>query len=107
MFAALLRLLMVASLALMPFGMAAASAAATHHAPAAPIAGHCDDKSGEPSEESHDRLTGCAAGCSMFIAEHVSASEPATALAQSGDRLPAKRWTSVPAETATPPPKLA
>jgi hypothetical protein len=107
MLAALLRLLTAAALALMPFGMAAASVSPAQHAPAASSA-HCDKQGSKPSEETPaDGLAGCTAGCSMFIAEISAARGPVQAMAQIADGPREERWTNLPAETATPPPKLA
>ena len=107
MLAALLRLLTVAALALMPLGMATASASPTRHAPAAAGQGHCDDQGGQPSDESRDPLAGCAGGCSMFLAAQDRADELVAALALLTVASPAQRWVSLPPETATPPPKRA
>ena len=107
MLAALLRWLTVTALALMPFGMPAASAAPVHHAPTAAGTGHCDQKSNKASDESPDGVAGCTAGCSMFIAELSPFALPAAHHNAMADRQPAQRWTSLPAETATPPPKTA
>ena len=108
MLAAILRLLTIAALALMPFGMAAASAAVpVHHPQASSSAGHCDDQDGEPSRESQDPLPGCSAGCSMFMAEKEPTPETIVAASQSTAASIARRWSSLPPETATPPPKPA
>lgn len=107
MLAALLRLLTVAALTLMPFGMGAANASGTRHAPTMAGAGHCDEQDGQPIEKSRDLLAGCPAGCSMFIAELARPEEPTSLLGQVADFPPVERWTSLPAETATPPPKIA
>ena len=107
MFTAFLRLLTLVALVVMPFGMSAASAGPAPHAPAAATAGHCDEQGGQPAEDPGDRLAGCTAGCSMFIAEIAPAEAPVAIGAQSLVRPIARRWSSLPPETATPPPKRA
>ena len=105
MLAALLRLLTVAALALMPVGMASASAGPLHHAPSGAGAGHCDDQDGQPAEQPRDLLPGCTAGCSMLVADLACADAPAAVLAQLTVAPPPRLWLSLPPETATPPPK--
>ena len=107
MFTALLRLLALAALVVMPFGMSAASAGPAHHAPAAAAAGHCDEQGGQPAEDPGDRLAGCTAGCSMFIAEIAPPEAPIVLLGQAMTGMVEQRWSSLPPETATPPPKHA
>ena len=107
MLAAILRLLTMAALAMMPIGMASAGAGPVHHAPSAASAGHCDDQDGQPAEERRDGLPGCTAGCSMFMADLASADAPLAVLGQLTPLPPARRWLSLPPETATPPPKPA
>ena len=107
MFTAFLRLLAVVALVAMPFGMSAASAGPAHHAPAEATAGHCDEQGGQPAEDPGDRLAGCTASCSMFMADIAAAEAPVALAAQSKVRPIARHWSSLPPETATPPPKRA
>jgi hypothetical protein len=107
MIAAFLRLLTVAGLALMPFSMAAASTAPSHHAPAFASAGDCDNQDGQPSQEKRDSLAGCSAGCSMFMAEQVSTKAPIFAATTKASGPLVTIWPSLPPETATPPPTRA
>ena len=106
MFSAVLRLLTVAALVVMPFGMSAASIGSAQHASVA-NKGHCDDQSGKPAEEPVDRLAGCTAGCSMFMAEIAPAEAPIAVLGEAVAGPILQPWLSLPPETATPPPKIA
>ena len=107
MLAGLLRMLTLAALAIMPFGMGAASASPAQHATASAGAGHCDDEGKKPSRDQSDGMAGCSASCSTLIADQLPVSGPVLAPDQLADRPLARRWTSMPAETATPPPKQA
>lgn len=107
MFTAFLRLLAVVALVVMPFGMSAASAGPAHHAPAAAPAGHCDEQGNQPVEDPGDRLDGCTAGCSMFMADSAPADKAIELIGEAVAGPIAQRWSSLPPETATPPPKSA
>src|SRR5688572_20627404 len=103
--AAILRLLTLAALVLMPFGMsAAASAAPIHHAPAAVSAGHCDER-GEPAGQSRDQATDCAVSCSMLALAEARIQEPVQAPPIAPARPLLERGTGLHPDTATPPPK--
>ena len=100
-----LRLLTLAALALMPFGMGAASASPADRAPAAAMAGHCDEGHGQPADDVGDRMSGCTAGCAMALAEPVAASAPDPLPREMMAEAAASVWMNLPPETATPPPK--
>jgi hypothetical protein len=104
--ALIIRLLTLAALALMPFGMSAAAAGPAPHAAAPPAAGPCDEQGGRASDESADRPAGCSAGCPMFVADLVPTAAPLVAVGQTPAPPLAGRWLSLPPETATPPPKI-
>jgi hypothetical protein len=103
MFSAFLRLLTLAALAMMPFGMAA-SASPAHHSAAAASAAHCDEQPGEPAQDTRDPA-GCTAGCSMFMAAPVTAGEGLAGISEPALLPIATSSPSLPPETATPPPK--
>jgi hypothetical protein len=105
--AAILKLLTLVALALMPFGMSAASAAPVHHAPAAGAARHCDEQGGQPAQTSSDKALDCAMACSMLVAAEARVEEPAPAVRLPAGRKPAERATGLHPDTATPPPKLS
>lgn len=105
MSAVILRLLTLAALMLMPFGMGAAGATPVRHAPATATAGHCDENGSQTGQTSSDRVLDCAMACSMMAAGEAPVVEPAPAL-----RLPAgpslsRRAVGLHPDTATPPPK--
>ena len=102
--ALIVKLLTLVALALMPFGMSAASAAPAHHAPAA-AARHCDEQGSQPVQ-SPDRMD-CAMTCSMLVGAQSGPAEPVPVLRLPTARLPAKRGAGLHPDTATPPPKLA
>ena len=104
--ALIIKMLTLVAILAMPFGMGAASASPGHHAPIAAEAGHCGEQGREPAKKTPDHLAGCAAGCAMFIADSAAAIDRLAVPSQMMGQRPAKRWTSLPAETATPPPKL-
>jgi hypothetical protein len=102
-----LRLLTLLALVLMPFGMGAANAAPAHHVAAAEVAQHCDDKRGQPAEQSRDEAMDCAVSCSMIAVAQAQVKEPPVAHPiLTAPRL-AERGAGLHPETATPPPKLA
>ena len=105
MAALILRVLTLAALALMPFGMGAGAAAAVPQSPAAAV--HCGEHGGQPAKQAPDQVAGCTAACSMMIAEPSRVDAVALVAAPATMFAPAKRWTSLPPETATPPPKLS
>ena len=103
--AVILRLLTLAALVLMPFGMGAASAGPIHHAPAAVGAGHCDEPGGEPAGQSRDQATDCAVSCSMLALADARIDEPVQAPRVPPARPLLERGTGLHPDTATPPPK--
>lgn len=105
--AGILKLLTLLALALMPFGMSAASATSTHHAPAASAPGHCEEQDGLPQEQIPDQFTGCTAACSMFMGEEARLGDGLPLIGPPVSRPIAPRWASLHPETATPPPKLS
>lgn len=102
-----LKLLTLIALALLPFGMGAANAAPTHHAPAAAPAQHCDDHDGQPAEQSRDEAMECAVSCSMLAVAEAHVEElPVAHLILTAPALP-KHGAGLHPDTATPPPKLS
>jgi len=105
--ALILRLMTLLALALMPFGMGAASAAPVHHAPAAATAQHCDEHGGQPAKASPDQALDCAMACSMLVAAEARVEEPAPLIRLPAAGLLIERSAGLHPETATPPPKLS
>ena len=103
--ALILRVLTLVALVLMPFGMSAAIGAQAQHAPEHAAQSHCDDQRGQPAKSIPDQTAGCTAACSMLIADHAEVDGPVVAVRPENAGPIAKRWTSHPPETATPPPK--
>ena len=103
--AVILKLLTLAALALMPFGMGAASAVPVHHAAAAAGAGHCDEQGGEPAGQSRDQATDCAVSCSMLALAEARIQEPVQTPRIALARPVLERGTGLHPDTATPPPK--
>ncbi len=99
----LLRLLLLAAVLLMPFGMASANAATNHHSAPAAMQ-HCPDPA--PGQDMTGGIVGCTMACSAAL--------PASGLPQDGPRLIVCAPTEAAAarilhglhpDTATPPPK--
>jgi hypothetical protein len=107
MHALILRLLTLLALALMPFGMGAASAAPAHHAPAAATAGHCGEHGRQPGKQSPENATDCAISCSMLLAAESRIEDPVPPVRLLPVRPLADRQTGLHPDTATPPPKLS
>lgn len=105
--AVILRLLTLAAVVLMPFGMGAAVATAAHHAPASAAAGHCEEQESQPAEQSSDQAIDCAIACSMLATTEARADEPAPSLCLARGRPLAERGSGLHPDTATPPPKLS
>lgn len=102
MASALLRLLMLASLLLMPAGMASAPALA---APAPASAGHCDEHQ-KPVDTSTKQQVHCTA-CTALPA--IEAPEAATGMLPEASRLLAliQPISGIEPEITTPPPRLS
>jgi len=103
---ALAKLLLIAAILLMPFGMGAPAAAASHHAPAATSAmRHCPDQA--PASGHQGGVSECTMGCAASLP---AISDPADqlllAIAAPGPGAPAERLTGLHPETVTPPPRL-
>jgi len=101
----LLRLFLLAALALMPFGMAGASAAtnSTEHAVSA---GHCDDQQQQQPTDSPSAMKAHCAVCAALPVIETNPAvlelRPALLLVVEADRWIVERGP----ETDTPPPKL-
>lgn len=102
--AVLWKLLTIAALMLMPFGMSAAMAAPVDHTSAA-TAEQCGDHGGQPVEKSTKQLADCAMACSMLMAAETRIKELAPAVRLAPARPFAERGTGLHPDTATPPPK--
>ena len=105
--ALLVRLLALAALLLMPFGMSAPAAAAEHHAPASQ--GHCDG-TGEPSGKKTDGAlpqAHCAAACTALPLQPDVPVKPGFARAEPPVGTALYGRVGDQPETATPPPKLS
>ena len=100
----ILRLLTLAALVLMPFGMNPASAAPVHHSPAA-AASHCDEQGNQPAEQSQDAAVDCALACSMVATTEARIADQAARLRLPVGSLLAERGSGLHPDTATPPPK--
>jgi hypothetical protein len=102
-----LRLLTLLALVLLPFGMGTAGAMPTHHAPAAATAQHCDERGGQPAEQSRDEVMDCAVSCSMLAVAEVQVEELSVAQPVLIAPPIAERHGGLHPDTATPPPKLS
>jgi hypothetical protein len=104
---ALAKLLLIAAMLLMPLGMAAPAAAASHHAPAASSAmGHCPDQ-GSPDQR-QGGVSECTMACASALpATAAPAGELLAPVAAPNVRFLSKPLTGLHPETATPPPRLA
>ncbi|HEU5286334.1 MAG TPA: hypothetical protein VFU20_07485 [Sphingomicrobium sp.] len=108
MAATILRLLTLAALLLMPFGMQTASATPVHHASAAATAaGHCDEQGGQPAGRSPDQAVDCAMACSMLAAAEIRAGDAVPIRGLPLQRPLADPGAGLHPDTATPPPKLS
>ncbi len=103
----IIRLLTLAALALMPFGMQAASARPVQHGPAAGAAGHCDERDGQPAGHSPDRGIDCTMACSILTGAEAGVENPAPTLGLPPRRPLPERGAGLHPDTATPPPKLS
>jgi len=104
--AAVIRLLTLIALLTMPFGMAAAPAAAGHDAMAAMPTEHCPD--GAPADDNGGSPADCAMPCSAALpatSAEPALLEPQTQTAADPSVLAA--LTGIALEIATPPPKQA
>ena len=102
MLALLLRLLAVASLVVMPFGMLAAPvSAATPHAMTASMSCEGHDKSSKPAPESKAHCTSCVAIAAPHAAAPVPDLQPVVVLADRSLHL----LLGLELDVATPPPK--
>lgn len=102
--ALILKMLTLVAVALMPFGMSAASAAPAHHAPSA-AAQHCDEQGSQPVQA--PQAMDCAMSCSLLVSAQAGPAEAVPILRLPTVRLPAERGTGLHPDTVTPPPKLA
>ena len=104
---ALAKLLLIAAILLMPFGMAAPAAAASHHAPAATAAmGHCPDRA--PASGHQDGISECTMGCAASLpAISGPADQLLLAIAAPDVGAPVERLTGLHPETVTPPPRIS
>lgn len=100
------KLLTLAALVLMPFGMSAAMAASGHHTSAATIAEHCGEHGGQPVQRSSHQATDCAITCSMLLNADSPIQEPLALAPLPAARPLAESSPGLHPETATPPPKL-
>jgi hypothetical protein len=106
MASAIFRLLALFAVLLMPFGMAAApAAAATGHHQASMPANHCGDM---PVEKDVGGLADCAMPCSAALpATDLAPAELAPIARTTGEPWIEHRLAGVLMEIATPPPKLS
>ena len=106
MMRALLKLLTMAALLFMPFGMGAATAAPAHGAAMAMTGtGHC----GEPARDQAPRSShsDCAMSCAAVPADKLHVSEPAQIASLPAAAPIPPALVGVHPDTATPPPKLS
>ena len=101
--ALIIRVLTLAALVLMPFGMSAAVARTVQHSP--PATAHCGNHSGQPDKRAPDQPAGCTAACAMLIVEPVEVESPTCLAAPTVAVALAKSPASRQPEIATPPPK--
>ncbi len=103
---ALAKLLLIAAILLMPFGMAAPAAAAEHHAPAASSAmSHCPEEG--TAEQRHGGGECTMACASTLPAIDQPRGQLPAAVAAPSLRVVAAPLTGLHPETATPPPRPA
>jgi hypothetical protein len=102
---ALAKLLLIAAILFMPFGMAAPAAAAEHHAPASAMS-HCPD---EGAPDQRDSTSGeCTMGCASALPALARSNGPFLApTAAPSARVLAGPLAGLHPETATPPPRPA
>ena len=102
---ALAKLLLMLTVLLMPFGMAAPAAAATHPMPAAAMPmQHCP----EQGRASHPMSAECTMACAATLpAVGMSAEEHVPLVAAPAPRALAERLLGLHPETATPPPRFS
>lgn len=103
---ALAKLLLIAAILLMPFGMAAPAGAAEHHAPAASSAmSHCPEENTPDQRHSGGECTmACASTLPAMFPTGGPLLAPVTA---PSPRILAAPLTCLHPETATPPPRPA
>ena len=103
---ALAKLLLIAAILLMPFGMAAPADATQHQAPATSSAmGHCPE--GTPDQR-HSGGGECTMACASTLPEIAPAARHLLApVAAPNQRFLAEPLTGLHPETATPPPRFA
>jgi hypothetical protein len=105
---ALAKLLLIAAVLLMPFGMAMPAAAAEHHLTAAAPSAmqHCPDEGS--TDQRHSGSGECTMACASALPAVSPSVDPVLALiAAPSLRVLAEPMTGLHPETATPPPRLA
>jgi putative hemolysin len=103
---ALAKLLLIAAILLLPFGMGAPAAAAQHHTPTASSAmSHCPEEG--TSDQRHSGGECTMACASTLPAVDQPGGQRLAPVAAPSARVLAAPLTSLYPETATPPPRLA
>jgi len=103
MSASLWKVLAVLAVLLMPFGMAAAPAAA-HAMPTAKTADHCGENQPQPAQQGKAQAD-CSIACAATLPVHPHASIPLPQVGSTASSAPMPPLAGLVMELATPPPR--